>query len=141
MLDNKPIEVSTALNLAFKFYDEENMKHAMRVALHVAENALIPREYLFECISLALMHDLLEDTEFVSNDLPENFTKALNLLTKPKYMPYNEYCKKIHDATNTNWGMCAYWVKLADMSDHLSQTDTLTDRLKQKYLSGLRYLL
>lgn len=35
----------------------------------------------------------------------------------------------------------AYWVKLADMKDHLSLTDTLTDKLKEKYLSGMRYLL
>lgn len=35
----------------------------------------------------------------------------------------------------------AYWVKLADMKDHLAQTDTLTDKLKDKYLTALPYLL
>ena len=34
-----------------------------------------------------------------------------------------------------------YWVKIADMRDHLEQTDTLTDKLKEKYLAALPYLL
>lgn len=35
----------------------------------------------------------------------------------------------------------AYWVKIADMKDHLIQTATLTDKLKEKYLRGLAILL
>ena len=34
-----------------------------------------------------------------------------------------------------------YWVKIADMKDHLAQTDTLTDKLKEKYIEALPYLL
>lgn len=55
--------------------------------------------------------------------------------------PKIEYCKKLHDGANTHVGMLAYVVKLADIKDHLSQIDTLTPQLKEKYLSGLRYLL
>ncbi|MDF2885564.1 MAG: hypothetical protein K0R54_6138, partial [Clostridiaceae bacterium] len=29
----------------------------------------------------------------------------------------------------------------ADMKDHLAQTETLTDKLKEKYLKALPYLL
>lgn len=35
----------------------------------------------------------------------------------------------------------AYWVKLADMKNHLAQTATLTYKLKGKYLEALSYLL
>jgi hypothetical protein len=87
------------------------------------------------------MHDLIEDTEYTGSELPENFYKALKLLTKPKEQDYIEYIKNIKDTSNTDWRICAYWVKLADMKDHLAQTDTLTDKLKEKYLNALPYLL
>ena len=48
---------------------------------------------------------------------------------------YEEYIAKIPK------GSIAYWVKLADMKDHLTLTDTLTEKLKEKYLRGLAILL
>lgn len=39
------------------------------------------------------------------------------------------------------WCQAVYWVKIADMKDHLSQKETLTERLKEKYLEGLVILL
>ena len=71
-----------------------------------------------------------------TSSLPDNFQNALLLLTKPDDLSYDEYCQRFKKY-NTNDYLCAYWVKLADIKDHLS----LTDRLKEKYLSGLRYLL
>lgn len=66
----------------------------------------------------------------------------LLLLTHDKEnMSYDEYCKRIKDSVNTPAGKLAWFVKIADMKDHLNKTDTLTDKLKEKYLSGLRYLL
>ena len=56
-------------------------------------------------------------------------------------MGYDEYCDIIKLSAKPDWGKCAWFVKLADMKDHLSQVETLTPRLKEKYLSGLRYLL
>ena len=141
MLDEKPIKVVDAIKIAINYYAMDQLEHALRVATYVAENLTIPNEYRDECLSLAVMHDLLEDTQYKPECLPENFEKALRLLTKPKEMPYDEYCKAINSHCDTAYGRCAYWVKLADMKDHLSLTETLTDRLKKKYLSGLRYLL
>lgn len=140
-LDIEPIKVSFALQMAKEYYPEIKYNHAMRVMQYVAENDMIPNEYKDECISLAIMHDLIEDTEYTGSGLPENFYKALLLLTKPKDKDYIEYIKDIKNVGNTNWRMCAYWVKLADMKDHLAQTDTLTDKLKDKYLKALPYLL
>jgi (p)ppGpp synthase/HD superfamily hydrolase len=140
-LDREPIKISYALKVAKQYYTKDKYDHAMRVADYIVENEIIPYEYQDECVALAFMHDLIEDTEYTGSGLPENFYKALKLLTKPEEQDYIEYIKNIKDTGHTNWRMCAYWVKLADMKDHLSQTETLTDRLKEKYLKALPYLL
>lgn len=140
-LDKEPVKISDAIRIAKKYYDDDTFNHAMRVAGYVAENRTIPPGYRDECVCLAVMHDLLEDTECNIAGLPENFYKALNLLTKKDDISYDDYCKMIRDTGYTNWRMCVYWVKLADIKDHLNLIDTLTDKLKEKYLSGLRYLL
>ena len=140
-IDNTPISTAQALKIAKEYYPEDKYSHALRVMQYVADNDTIPYEYREDCIALAIMHDLIEDTEYQGSGLPDNFYKALMLLTKPKDKDYIEYIKDIHDVNYTNWRMCAWWVKLADMKDHLSQTETLTERLKSKYLSALPYLL
>lgn len=145
MLDNKnPMTVSTALSLAKQYYTKKGYEHAMRVAGYVSEMMIIPNEYRDECVCLAIMHDLLEDTEFkykTSAGYPVYFGKALELLTKPKDMSYVDYCKQLRCTDYIDYKMCAYWVKLADMKDHLCQKETLTDKLKAKYLEGLAELL
>lgn len=140
-LDKDTISVTNALRIAKKYYPKDKYDHAMRVMQIVADNEIIPQEYQHDCLVLAIMHDLVEDTEYKPTLLPENLRDALKLLTKPKEMDYIEYIKKIRDTGYTNWRMCAWWVKLADMKDHLAQTETLTDRLKEKYLAALPYLL
>ena len=140
-IDNESINIADALVVAKTFYNDKTYAHALRVMQYVAENEMIPKEYRHDCLCLALMHDLLEDTDFKAVYLPENFTKALKLLTKPKDMDYIEYIKDIRNTGYTNWRMCAYYVKLADMKDHFMQTETLTDKLKEKYLNAIGYLL
>lgn len=139
-LDENPVKISDALRIAKKHYSQDKLDHVLRVATYVAENRFIPYDLIDECVALALMHDLLEDTEFNPRYLPDNFRSALLLLTKPSDISYDEYCKRFKKDFTDPY-LCAYWVKLADMKDHLSLTDTLTDKLKEKYLSGLRYLL
>lgn len=140
-LDNEPVNIGFALKMAHKYYPEDKYNHALRVMQYVADNEMIPSEYRDDCLALAVMHDLVEDTEYSGNGLPEYFHKALLLLTKPKEQDYLEYIKEIHNTDYTNWRMCAWWVKIADMKDHLAQTEALTDRLKEKYLRALPYLL
>ena len=127
--------------MAKKYYLEDTYNHAMRVMQYVAENEMIPYEYHDECVALAIMHDLIEDTEYTGSGLPENFEYTLKLLTKSEDQDYIEYIKDIKNTRNISSRMCAYWVKLADMKDHLAQTETLTDKLKEKYLKALPYLL
>lgn len=136
------VDIGYALRMAKEHYSEKTYNHALRVMQYIADNKMIPYEYKNECLALAIMHDLWEDTNYPRNvNLDDNFRKALDLLTKPKDMDYIEYIKNIHNKSNTVWGMCAWWVKLADMKDHLAQTETLTEKLKDKYLKALPYLL
>lgn len=140
-LDSEPITMAYALKVAKKYYSKEGYDHAIRVMQNVADNEMIPTQYREDCLVLAVMHDLLEDTDYLGSVLPEYTNKALNLLTKPKDKDYIEYIKEIKDTAHINWRMCAWWVKLADIKDHLAQIETLTDELKEKYLTALPYLL
>lgn len=98
-----------------------------------------------DCIVLAYMHDLVEDTDFVESEMYKNLNEAvkmaLTLITKGKDESYDEYCQKLRDNSGMGPGKMAWLVKLADMKDHLNQTETLSERRKEKYLSGLRFLL
>ena len=131
--------IGYALRMAKKYYEPKTYDHALRVAQYVAENPMIPYEKMDDCIALAIMHDLKEDTEWNGGGLDEYFSECLNLITKPKEMNYIDYVKKIHDYSDTKPEV--YWVKMADMKDHLAQRETLTDKLKEKYLTALPYLL
>lgn len=132
-----------AVHAARQYYDKETFDHAKRVADYTSDNDAIPVDIRNECWAVAMMHDLIEDTDYEPYELYPDYEvayKALWLLTNTD-MKYDEYCKKIHDSTRTRYGQIAWFVKLADIKDHLILKDTLTDRLKEKYLSGLRYLL
>ena len=153
--DDEKVTLDYALRTAKYYYPKDKYYHAIRVMQYIADNEMIPPEYREDCLKLAVMHDLLEDTEYkdqVSYEIKDNgFIGALNLLTKPKDMDYNKYIRQIRDTKYTifnvskYWKICAWWVKLADIKDHLSQTETLTETLRDKYLykylSALPYLL
>lgn len=132
-----------AIHAARAYYDKETFDHAKRVADYIFDNEAIPIDIRNECWCVALMHGLLEDTDYEPYELYPDYEdayKALRILTN-KGMKYDEYCKKIHDSARTRYGQIAWFVKLADIKDHLILSDTLTDRLKEKCINGLRYLL
>lgn len=138
------LTILNALAYANKYYDEKGLRHALRVADYVGQDNLIVAKYKNDAVVLAIMHDLIEDTKFIDENqdvLSDDIMYALNLLTKPADMNYDDYCKRIRLAVGDVFGYLAYRVKIADMKDHLMQTETLTEKLKAKYLSGLRYLL
>lgn len=147
-LTNNPDIIIWAFDFAKKFYDEKTYQHAMRVAGYVSQNYAIPDVLVSDCVALAIMHDLLEDTNFEINDTRlcsdeySQFVIALKFLTKEKDESYREYCELLSSNSCTNPArLCAYFVKLADMKDHLNLKSTLTDKLKNKYLEGLAILL
>ena len=137
--------IGKILHWARLYYDEETYFHVCRVAEYVTSNKAVPRELLESCYIVAIANDLIEDTDFDIEDFrlaeehyygTSTMTAALELLThKKEEETYEEYIKKIPH------GSIAYWVKMADMKDHLALTETLTEKRKEKYLRGLAILL
>ncbi len=141
------IEVGNGImNLCERYYEKETLAHAKRVYYYAQESSW---DAIERCIGglVALCHDLLEDTSCTVEDLSElcsdpEFIEAVKILTKPRGEKYVSYCKRIKQTSLTcRAGRIAWFVKLADIKDHLSQKETLTDRLKEKYLAGLAELL
>lgn len=133
--------IGYALRIAKQYYDSETYDHAIRVATYVANNDMVSNEDMDNCIALAIMHDLLEDTVYTTHDsgLSKDFCDCLDLLTKTENVNYIEYIKKIKKYYIDYPEV--YWVKLADIKDHFEQRNTLTDNLKEKYIEALSYLL
>lgn len=133
--------IRDAIKVAREYYEDSTYQHAMRVAAYVSNDNLIPEHKKDDCVVLAVMHDLLEDTKFNLASISMNgyLKDCLKILTKAKDKTYEEYIKHIKD--EYLYHPEAYWVKLADIKDHLCQTETLTDKLKEKYLSAMPHLL
>ena len=133
--------VQHALDVAKKHYSEKDYSHAIAVMVYVKNNPFVRPDIMERCVCLALMHDLLEDTdyEFEFDVWNERVYKCLRLLTRYEGQDYMDYIKEIKD--NAVAYPEAYWVKIADIKDHLSRKETLTKRLKDKYIEALAYLL
>lgn len=138
----------TALSYAKEYYTTSGLEHALRVVKYVEENKGIPQHLLENCRCLAVMHDLIEDTEFDLYEwLDESedeedvlFSDELSSITKYEEETYDEYINYIKERYNMGFPI-SYYVKLADIKDHLMLKNTLTDRLKEKYIRALRILL
>ncbi len=134
--------IGYALRMAKEHYAPKTYEHALRVAAYIADNPMIPDDKMDDCIALALMHDLIEDTDYIGGCLSgelEYFKECLKLITKPQDMDYITYVRRIRECSGIKPEV--YWVKTADIKDHLAQAETLTERLKEKYLNTLPYLL
>ena len=134
------------LELCNLYYDKKTFEHAKRVANKAKEIANffnLSYETYYFVYQLGLAHDLYEDTDIKRNVwFEEKFEKNLSLLTKEKDKDYNKYIEIIYlmAKKNPNEYMPAYIVKLADMYDHFTQTETLTEKLKEKYIAAIAYL-
>lgn len=126
-------------------YEPKTFNHCLRVANYVVDNVCLKSDEEKEtAFILAMCHDLLEDTDVSVKDISEITDYAecfvdnvLGALTKEKSETYIEYIKRL----KTNKSVYPYIIKLADMKDRLTQTETLTDKLKEKYWEALPYLL
>ena len=128
------------LRMAKYYYEPKTYDHALRVAAYVADNDMIPKNKMDLCISLGIMHGLVEDTSYSEfNTIPAELSYGMKIITKRRDENYIDYIKNI--VANKKECPEAYWVKMADMKDHLAQTETLTDKLKEKYLAAIPYLI
>ena len=131
------------LALAEKYYKPKTLAHAVRVAEYaLADFNLykydVDKTLLF---NVALAHDLLEDTDCPPEDIKNIVAglgmNAVTLLTRVEGVTYKDYIEQIVSSEN----LYAIIVKRADMKDHLMRTDTLTDKLKEKYFPVLGLLI
>ena len=151
-------ELPIIQSIAKNYYNKETYEHASRVVTFVVTDPRVmlhERNFRYFCAALAICHDLLEDTElglgenqrkYLMNAVGEELYEAIDIISWRKSdESYIDYCKRISARDSeyfmTDIELAAWYVKLADMKDHLTQTDTLTDELKKKYLEGMAYLL
>lgn len=85
-------------------------------------------------VAVALLHDVLEDTDVTVKDLldagiPDNVVEAVTVLTKQRHEKYDDYLTRVKKNT------LAYHVKLADMSSNLA--DSPTERQVRKYADAM----
>ena len=107
----------------------------------VASNPFLVKQELphdWTLRSIAIGHDLFEDTEITRSDLevlqiPEVVIIGIETLTKTKGISYQEYLARVKANVN------ARIVKIADMLSNLS--DDPTDKQIVKYSGGLIYLM
>lgn len=117
---------------------QSTKEHSKRVAfLTEYYTADLEDKITIKCFVVGLLHDLLEDTEFTAKDIDDkNVREAVVILTRKPDETYFEYIQRIVDSDNKY----SYFVKLADISDHLLQIETLTPSLKDRYEKALRIL-
>lgn len=125
-------------------YDDQTFQHCEMVAFYAVTNPCVRPEDKDIVFKIAMCHDLLEDTDATIAEissvtgLKKKFVEEVMwLLTKERNVDYQTYIKQIRGSLNPY----AYIVKLADMKDHLSRAETLTDKLKAKYYTALPELL
>lgn len=118
------------LRIANEFYKE--LEHPLNVA------------YSFEELSdewvVGLFHDILEDTNIDKDILFYSLSfhnkyhlfKEIEKLTRRKGETYFEYIRRLDGIAQT--------VKIADLKQNLSRTETLTDSLKSRYEKALKIL-
>lgn len=137
--------VASTVLLCSQYYDLKTFQHCLRVAKYTIDNVCLSSEDEKEiAFIVALCHDLLEDTSISIDQIAQatgfstNFlSNVLGSLTRQESESYLEYIQRL----KRNTSPYPYIIKLADMKDHLSQKETLTERLKEKYWEALPELL
>ena len=125
------------------------MDHAVKVAEYATTGSMLElASYLGLDVNLlhsaATLHDFVEDTGMFDRfeGISKEVWSIVEILTKKDDETYHEYLLRIKERfENSYFGKYAYIIKLADMKDHLSRKETLTDKLKEKYIDGLAVLL
>lgn len=134
-------KVNKLFNLAVQYYPKKKLAHALRVAEYATAKASALKMDITKTYIIALAHDLLEDTdcsrEVLMSILGIDSYNSVDLLTKDRQETYEDYIHRILDSGDGY----AFIVKQADMKDHMTLTDTLTEKLRDKYIPILHYFL
>ena len=136
------VRMQKVMLLCEQYYSKKKLSHAMRVAGYAMMDAQHDdRVDPVEAYLVGLAHDLIEDTECPQENLQVaigyDLFSSVCILTKDDNWSYENYIMDIIASGDE----LAFLVKRADMKDHMAQVDTLTDKLKAKYLPVLHYFL
>ncbi len=120
-----------ALKLSFEAHKDKIDKSGMPYVFHPFH--LAEQMDTEEKVIVALLHDVVEDTDYSLKDLenmgfPESVIQALALLTHDKNVPYMDYVVRIKDDP------IARAVKLADLKHNsdLSRLDFVDEKAVQR---------
>ena len=131
-----------ALKLCFEAHKEQRDKSGLPYVFHPFH--LAEQMQTEETTIVALLHDLVEDTEYTIADLTEMgfdkaVTDAIALMTHAKGVEYMAYVRAIKE------NPIAKTVKLADLKHNadLTRLDSIDEkalRRREKYLEAIRLL-
>ena len=131
-----------ALKLCFEAHKEQIDKSGMPYAFHPFHLAEQMQDE--ESTIVALLHDVIEDTEYTLDDLRkmgfnDSVLAAINLMTHEDGVPYMDYVEKIKA------NLVAKTVKLADLrhNSDMTRLDVVTPRDQEraeKYLAAINLL-
>ena len=132
----------TAMKLCFHAHKDQVDKSGMPYVFHPFHLAEQMSDE--ETTVVALLHDVVEDTDYTIGDLralglPDNVLEAIALMTHDKAVPYMEYVEKIKK------NRIAAVVKRADLihNSDLSRLDTVDEkalRRVRKYKKAIELL-
>lgn len=108
--------IMTALKIAVEAHAGQTDKAGVPYILHPIHVAYAMETE--EAFAAALLHDVLEDSDYTTSDLrdagiPENVLEALELLTHRKGTPYLEYIRALKE------NPIARAVKIADLAHNI----------------------
>ncbi len=135
-------QTKKALDFCFKAHKEQVDKSGLPYVFHPFH--LAEQMETEETTIVALLHDVVEDTDYTFEDLAkEGFSssviEALKLLTHDEKVKYEDYVEALKD------NPIAKAVKLADLrhNSDLSRLDEVTEKdlkRRQKYLDAIKIL-
>ena len=133
-----------ALRIAFDAHKDQVDKTGLPYIFHPFHLAEQMNDEISTCV--ALLHDVVEDTETTFEDMAaqgisDEVINTLRLLTHDKAVPYMDYVRCIKDSKNA----VAITVKLADLLHNadvsrLNVIDEKTNKRLEKYRAAIRFL-
>lgn len=120
-----------AMKIAYEAHKDQKDKSGIPYIYHPIHLAEQMNDEQTTCV--ALLHDVVEDTEITLSDLrnegfPEPVLEALRLMTHDKSVPYMDYVQKIKD------NPIARAVKLADLKHNsdLTRLDVVDEKVRER---------
>ena len=105
------------------------------VRKHVKRVAKLAERYGNDYEIVAILHDILEDTETTEDELPVEYKEDVITLTRKNTETYFEYIKRVSKGSKR-----AITIKLLDIEDHLNNKATLKPSLEKRYLKAKEML-